>query len=146
MREFQRKHPEEFKEYAFIYPITLATHMALIADRISDVCHIAERLQRQFGGVPGISEFAEEIIKHEQMIRQRAIIEAQEMERLKGSSGAICQFEWSDGYTREVGLLVLRDGDVVKREVWFEEYVGGKAEEWLRRGVAQPNKGVSNKR
>jgi hypothetical protein len=122
VREFQRKHPEEYKRYAFIYPTTLAIHMALVADRISAVCEIAEKLQEEYGSVPGISEFAQDIIKQENLVRQTTIKWAREMERLMGKDGAICQYEWGYGVTKEVGLLVLRNGHVAKREVWFVEY------------------------
>lgn len=146
VREFKKKHPEEFKRYTFIYPITLATHMALVGDRIADVCGIAERLQEQFGSVPGIAEFAEDIIKQEKLLRQRTIQSARELERLKGDDGAICQFEWSDGFTKEVGLLVIRNGEIVKRDAWFIEYLREEGDEWQDRTVSEPNKSVPDKR
>lgn len=123
VREFQHRHPEEFRQYAFLNPITLATHMALAADRMSDVCGIAEKLQEKYGSVPGISEFAQDIIKEENAVRERTIKSAHEMERLMGNDGAICQFGWSDGVTKEVGLLVINNGQVVKRDVWFIDYL-----------------------
>jgi len=138
VREFQRKHPEEYKRYAFIYPTTLAIHMALVADRISAVCEIAEKLQEEYGSVPGISEFAQDIIKQENLVRQTRIKWAREMERLMGKDGAICQYEWSDGVIKEVGLLVLRNGHVVKREVWFVEYSREDSEQCSEGTASEP--------
>jgi len=146
VREFQQRHPEEFKRYAFIYPITLATHMALAADRMSVVCGIAERLQNEYGSVPGISEFVQDIIKQENVIREETIKSAHELERLMGNDGAICQFEWSDGFTKEVGLLVIRNGQVLKRDVWFIDYLREKPEELSSGTGSDPANGVPHKR
>ena len=146
VREFQQRHPEEFKRYAFIYPITLATHMALAADRMSDVCGIAEKLQEKYGSVPGISEFAQDIIKQENVIREKTIKSAHEMERLIGNNGAICQFEWSDGVTKEVGLLVIRNGQVLKRDVWFLDYLREESGESSSGTGSKLTNGVPHKR
>ena len=145
VREFQQRHPEEFKRYTFIYPITLATHMALAADRMSDVCAIADKLQKEYGSDPAISEFARNIIRQENVVREKAVRSAKELESLKGDDGAICQFEWSDGSTKEVGLLVIRKGRVLKRDVWFAEYLKEEPEE-LSSGVGLDSTVLSHDR
>ena len=45
-----------------------------------------------------------------------------DLEILSEGGGCVCQFKWDDGRSDEIGLLVLKNGAIVKREVWVTEY------------------------
>ncbi len=51
------------------------------------------------------------------------ITQFQELDSASKGGGIICQFEWSDGKTSEMGLLALKDGEVAKRCVWLVNYI-----------------------
>lgn len=55
--------------------------------------------------------------------RERIIEFFRSLEEASSSGGAVCQYEWSDGKTKETGFLVLKSGEIVKREPWITEYL-----------------------
>lgn len=144
VREFRLKNPEEFRRYTYLYPTTLPIYMGLVADRIIAVHGVIDDHEKRFQDVPGIQEFAQDIKRQESAVREKTIKWARELERLMGNDGAICQFEWSDGYTSQVGLLILRNGRIVWREVWFEEIVGERPREDSSGGRAQRSRSKQN--
>ena len=121
VREFQHKHPGEFKKYAYILPIKLDTYRALVGERQAAVSGVISGMKQKFGNVQGVNDYAEEVFREEGAERRSTIELYRKLEGLSENGGAICQFEWSDGKTKEIGLLVLKSGEIIERLPWLAD-------------------------
>jgi len=125
---FQRKHPLEFRQYAYLNPVSLDTYRAIWGERAGASSYILDEMQRRFGDTPGVMEFVKQMAQQEGKDRKRLVDSFRELQQLSASGGAVCQFEWSDGKTREIGLLVLKAGEVIRREPWVTDYLSEQPE------------------
>jgi hypothetical protein len=119
---FQKKHFAA-ENYSYIYPIRLDTYKMLLGDRYAVVDSLAAELKRTFAGDDRIVEYAERILKEQGEEQQNAVQYLRALEEASSGGGVICQFEWSNGVTREIGLLVIKGGDIIVRDVWLTEYL-----------------------
>lgn len=122
VRRFSKEHPREFKTYKYILPIHLATYDMLVGERLAAVQGIVDGMRSNSGHVPGVTNYAHVVMRREGEYRRKTIELHQKWEEMSQYGGAICQFEWSDGKTREIGILVLKSGEIVDRQPWFVEY------------------------
>ena len=84
-------------------------------------------MKREFAGVPGVKEFADKQESEEAKDRRNTLDKYKEFELLSGNNGAICQYEWEYKGINDFGLLVLKDGDIVKRDSWGVVYPSEEA-------------------
>lgn len=118
---FRQEHPHEFKQYIYIYPISLDTYYWSEGDKDSTVGSLIRELQR-FKNVPELEGFAKK--KHQEAVDdwRTTIGRYTHLEKCSADGGSICQFKWSDGTNTQIGLMVLKNGNVVTRDVWVSEY------------------------
>jgi hypothetical protein len=120
---FRRTNPTEAKQYAYLHEINLDAYSMLIGERLGSINGIVVGMKQRFGEVPGVNEYADRILRQQVEERQHVVQYFEELRQASAGGGAICQYEWSDGKTRETGLLVVKSGRVVKREPWLTEYL-----------------------
>ena len=120
--EFRRKHPKECERYAYLNPISLETYVIIWGERAGAYSYILEEAKRLFGETEGVKQFVESMAEREGKDRRLILEFFGDLESTSSGGGAVCQYEWSDGKTREVGFLVLKAGDVIKREPWITDY------------------------
>lgn len=121
--EFQRKHPEEFGKFAYLNPISLNTYRAVWGMKAGEASYLLDETERRFGNIDGVKEFVNRMAKREGDDRQRIVEFFRELEAASSGGGAVCQYEWSDSKTRETGFLVLKSGEIIKREPWVTDYL-----------------------
>jgi hypothetical protein len=121
--DFREKNPADFHKYTYLNPVNLNTYLGLSAfDHGFDSGQISS-MKKHYGSVPGLNEYADKLLKDEAAERKMWITQFQELDSASKGGGIICQFEWSDGKTSEMGLLALKDGEVAKRCVWLVNYI-----------------------
>ena len=121
--EFRQKHPKEFEKYAYLNPISLNTYRAIWGEKAGAASYILDETERRFGKTDGVKEFVKKMAEREGEDRRRIVELFHDLESASSGGGAVCQYEWSDGKTRETGFLVLKSGDVIKREPWVTDYL-----------------------
>jgi hypothetical protein len=126
--EFQRKHPAEFRKYTYLNPISLNTYKAVWGERAGATGYMLGEIHRRFGNVDGVKEFVKAMRQRESEDRQRILTFCRDLEEAGSNGGAVCQYEWSDGKSKETGFLVLKSGEVVKREPWLSDYLSQQRE------------------
>jgi hypothetical protein len=123
---FQQKHPAEFRKYVYLKPANLDTYSVLFGDRHGTIVRIGTELENKFGNVPGMNEYVNQFLHEEAKERQDTIKRYTDFQDKSANGGVICQFEWNDGKMKEIGLLALKDGEIVKREVWMGDFLTEK--------------------
>jgi hypothetical protein len=129
---FRRTNPTEAKQYAYLHEINLDAYSMLIGERLGSINGIVVGMKQRFGEVPGVNEYADRILRQQVEEKMHVAQYFDELRQVSAGGGAIFQYEWSDGKTRETGLLVVKSGKVVRREPWLTDYLsiqGTKAEE-----------------
>jgi hypothetical protein len=122
-RRFSRKEPSGLSQMRISQPVNLNTYRGLSGfDHGFDSGQISS-MKKHYGSVPGLNEYADKLSKDEAAERKMWITQFHELESASKGGGIICQFERSDGKTSEMGLLALKDGEVVKRCVWLVNYI-----------------------
>lgn len=128
LTEFRRKNPDEARLYKYVYPITLDTFRVMLGDKYASVADIALTLKERFGDTTTVKAYAENVLNRQAKERRQSIDHLRDLEGAASGGGFVCQFEWSDGKTREIGLLVIKSGTVIKREVWSVDYLSNEKE------------------
>lgn len=126
--EFQRKHSAEFEKYTYLNPVSLDTYKAIWGERAGAASYILGETVRRFGNEQDVKEFVKTMLQREAEDRQRILKFCRDLEEASSKGGAICQYEWSDGKTKETGFLVLKSGEVVRREPWITDYLSEQKE------------------
>ena len=121
--EFKRKHPEEFVKYAYLNPISFNTYKAVWGEKAGAVSYVLDETERRFGKTDGVKEFVKRMSEREGEDRRRILEFFRELETAGSGGGAVCQYEWSDGKTKETGFLVLKSGEVIRREPCVTDYL-----------------------
>jgi len=117
--EFQRKHPEEAKLFVRLYPVDLDLLREMLGHEALSVQDLADDFKREFANVPGVREFVEQKEREHQEASAGRFRAFNELEALASNGGLVCQYERNDGQESEVGLLVLNNGDIIKRDEWI---------------------------
>lgn len=126
--EFQRKHSAEFGKYTYLNPVSLDTYKVIWGERAGSASYILGETERRFGNEQGVKEFVKTMLQREAEDRQKILKFCRDLEEASSNGGVICQYEWSDGKTKETGFLVLKSGEVVKREPWVTDYLSEQKE------------------
>jgi hypothetical protein len=119
--QYRKKHPDEARRYSVLNPVNLVTY-AEVAGWAMGSTTFTRQLREKFGHVQGVNEFADQAVKNEFEAKQLFTTLFRGLEQAASGGGVVCQFEWSDGKTKETGLLAIRSGEVVKRERFLREY------------------------
>ena len=119
--QFREKHPSDAAKYVYIYPISTDTYVMIAAVQTGTILEIAHTLREKFPAVPEVVHYADDISKQEQAATQSRTTYFESF-RLAGlDGGTVCEFQSYDGKTTDLGLLVLKAGEIVKRDVWRSE-------------------------
>jgi len=121
--EFREKHPDDAKLFVHIYPVNLDLFREMLGGRALSIQTFAHGLEREFDKVQGVKEFAEQKEREDREDRNTQYKEYQELERLSENGGLVCEYEWNNKEVLEVGLLVLKNGEVIKRDEWTRKIV-----------------------
>lgn len=128
---FLKKNPEEAKRYKSIRvtAVDLAKTVAIFDD--VQLRGVATTIKNKFGNSPGATEYADLVLRVAERQQQSRFKLFEELEAAEAAGGVVCHYEWADGRTEQDGILVLRDGRVVKRLPWTtthrDEQVDGPA-------------------
>ncbi len=124
---YRRKHPAEAAKYVYIYPISTDTYTMIASVQSGTVLGIATTLRQKFSDVPQVVRYAETIVQEEAAATQNRNSYFDSLRVASLDGGVICEFESYDGKATEIGLMVLRAGEIVKRDVWRTEQGGPPA-------------------
>ena len=122
VNEFRDKNPTEYREFLYLNPINLDTYRCMLGLRLTVASDITREIKVKFGAIPGVVEYAENKLSQEAEECQTTLRQYSELEALCLPGGIICQFARTNGMTKEIGLLVLKEGRIVKRDVWVVDY------------------------
>jgi hypothetical protein len=126
VQQFQRKHPDDYRKFTYLNPISLDTYYAVSGLQAGSTNHILGEMEQRFSATNGVREFVSTMSRREAEDRQRLIDSFRNLESLSADGGAICQYKRDDGKTREIGFLVLKNGEIVAREPWITDYLPEK--------------------
>ena len=121
--EFQKKHPEDAKMFVHIYPVNLDLFREMVGGRALAIQRLAKDLKQEFGNIQGVKEFVEQKEHEDRESRNKEFSEFDELKRLSENGGLVCEYEWNNKEESEVGLLVLKNGDIIKRDEWIRKIV-----------------------
>jgi hypothetical protein len=124
--EFERKHPSEYKEFLYLNPVNLDTYRCMVGLQLAVASGFSREVKLRFGTIQGINEFAEKRMSQEAAECQITSRHYAELEALCLPRGAICQFAWMNDERKEIGLLVIKEGNIAKRDVWIVDYLKEK--------------------
>lgn len=119
--KFKRNHPDEYSKYLYLYPISLDTYYYLEGTKYGAVHRVLLEVKK-IEDAPKMNEYLQSKEKEVALEFQGANKQYKDLEILSEGGGCVCQFKWDDGRSDEIGLLVLKNGAIVKREVWVTEY------------------------
>ena len=123
--KFRRASPKEFNNYVYIYPVSLDTYYYLHGQQrgaITSLIRVAEIEERKYGTTPGLKEHLETWAKEAGTNQMFEVENYRDLEKSAADGGVICQFKWDDGKTCEMGMLVIKGGVVIKRDVWVTDF------------------------
>jgi hypothetical protein len=126
--DFRRKHPSEARAYTHIYPVGTDMYDMIFRVKSVTISGIGHSLKERFGDAATLADYADRILKQEAKAIQEWERLFAQLQAASTNGGFICEYGWSDGKTKETGLLVLKSGDVVKREPWLTDYVSEPSE------------------
>jgi hypothetical protein len=121
--QFRAKHPSDAKNYIYIHPTT--TEIAENWLTIHEAIFLSElrRLKRRFPDNVDVDQYADSMITQTRTMELRTFDWIKEFKAASSNGGVLCDYEWTDGKTQEDGVLVIRSGDIVKREPWVTIYL-----------------------
>jgi hypothetical protein len=120
---FQRKHPKEFAKYIYINPAVPDSYGSVVALNYGFFSGGVDGLEHHFADRPQDSAFVKRWVQTEGRFYQKQIDYFRGLSKEVSKGGAVCQYRWSDGKTEEFGFLVLKSGDVIRREPWITDYL-----------------------
>jgi hypothetical protein len=120
---FRRTNPTEAKQYVYLHEVNLDAYSMLIGERLASLNGVVMGMKQRFGEIPGVNEYADKIMRQQAEEKEHVLQYFEELRQASAGGGAICQYEWNGGKTRETGLLVVKSGRVVRREPWLTEYL-----------------------
>jgi hypothetical protein len=91
--EFQRKHPKEFKKYAYLNPVYLDTYRGVYGFSQGSASYSLGEINRRFGNNASLKEFIQKITKQDAETRQKIIESFDDLEKASSNGGVICQYE-----------------------------------------------------
>jgi hypothetical protein len=108
--------------YRQIYPIDYTVYEQLVGLRTITVIQNAEAFEQQFGkDCPGVIGLASTIIKNERILWGEIVKRGNELRTHESQGATLCWFEWTDGKRTEQGVVALKKGQILDREVWLSE-------------------------
>lgn len=119
--KFREKQPQEAKKYTYLEIASLKAARLITARGQRDAWNVAATVLAKFGDLPGVREYAEKVVENE---RKNVEMFEKDMDSLEGeraNGGSVCEYERTEGEMMEIGFLVLRNGEVVKRMPIYSE-------------------------
>jgi len=118
---FRRKHPAEAKEFSYILPVRTEMYGMIYQMKSVTITGIGASLKAKFGSNPDVRDYADKILDQETNAKGLWEGKLAEYRKVHVRGSAICEYEWTDGKRTETGLLILHDGEILKREPWLTE-------------------------
>lgn len=110
------------KNYVHVYPTDYSIYVRLTGLRTGAIAQFAKAFDERAGtNCPAVGELAARLITQEDQLWASIAKRANEVQALKDQGALICWFEWRDSNRTEKGVLALKDGRIIDREVWFTE-------------------------
>ena len=78
-------------------------------------------MERKYGTIPGLNESVETQLIQSSKDKLLEVEDYSELEKASAGGGIICQFKWEDKQVVEMGMLVLKNDSIVKRDVWVTD-------------------------
>lgn len=126
IEEFREQNPLEYKKFSYLNPISLDTYRAVVGDRFGATSYILSEVGRRFGTNADLKAFVVKMEKQEGEDRKKIIDFYRDLEQKSSGGGVVCQYEWSDNHTKEIGFLVIKSGVIVRREALVTDYIAKK--------------------
>lgn len=120
--EFKRRDPGAFRDYVYIYPISLDTYDYLEGQQRAALTDFALGVEKKYGTTNGLKEYLESEVYQISTNGFFDVVDYYHLEKLVKSGGTVCQFKWDNGQRVEMGLLVLKNGYIILRDVWMTNF------------------------
>jgi hypothetical protein len=118
---FRRTHPEESRQFTEMRPASLRAAMMLVVENNTDAASVAQSIKRKWGNVSGVSEYADNVILQETEKLDRIHRMVEDFERDTANGGVPFDYVRRDDSTEETGLLVLKDGNILRKTVFVSQ-------------------------
>jgi len=115
---FRRTHPVEARQYTDLRPASLRAAMMLVLENNTDAASVARSVKMKWGDVPELGKYADLVLRVETDKLQHLQAMVRDFERDSATGGMIVDYVWADEGKEETGLLVLKGGDVVRRQAF----------------------------
>ena len=120
---FRRNHPEIARHYLLLREANIDRYFDLWRIEAGIAQTTMQRLKEEFGHVEGVVTFADRVSAGEKEKIENLRKEILALKRAADGEGKLCEFEYSFNGEREWGVLVLRNGEIVKRVVWANDAI-----------------------
>jgi hypothetical protein len=127
LARFKKNHPVEAAAYTHLYPVNLENYKVLDQLRSDKAGDIIVVMKQKFSEVPEVGDYADRLLKTDDEMWKNAERNIAELGEAFAPGSALYEFEWTDGRRSETGLLVLKSGEIAKREVWTSQPVNAPA-------------------
>jgi hypothetical protein len=123
LARFKKNHPGEAAAYTHLYPVNLGNYKVLDQLRSDKAGDIIVVMKQKFSEVPEVGDYADRLLKTDDEMWKNVERNVAELGEACAPDRALYEFEWTDGRRVETGLLVLKSGQIAKREVWTSQDV-----------------------
>jgi hypothetical protein len=124
---FKKNHPAEAAAYTHLYAVNLKNYKVLDqlrSDKASDVVVV---MKQKFSDTPELGGYADNLLKTDDEMWKNVERNVAELGEACAPGSTLYEFEWTNGLRVETGLLVLKSGEIAKREVWTSQPVNAPA-------------------
>lgn len=120
---FMRTHPLEYYQYQYLNPINLDDFRCMLGLQLAEADSITRELKFRFGSTPGINEYCQLKIDQDSSNYYTMSRHFSDLEVMSKPNGVICQFSRTNAEVKEIGLLVIKEGNVITNDVWVTDYL-----------------------
>ncbi|HTI72016.1 MAG TPA: hypothetical protein VMF06_18725 [Candidatus Limnocylindria bacterium] len=115
---FRLEHPNEAKYYVNLYPASFDIYRRIQILNSAQIKSIATTLKSMGKDCPGAAKYGVKLLETQKQVDDSAAVYYRSFEEMTANAAYLFQFEWRKDDKLEVGFLALRDGEIVKREVF----------------------------
>lgn len=124
---FKKNHPGESAMYTHLYAVNLANYKVLDQLRSDKASDIVVVMKQKFSDTPELGGYADNLLKTDDEMWKNVERNVAELGEACAPGSTLYEFEWNNGLRVETGLLVLKSGEIAKREVWTSQPVNAPA-------------------
>lgn len=119
---FKNKHPGEFGNYVYLNPISGDSYAMGWNLAAGEFNATLKEIDQRCGTNAEMKTFVEKVLHEQAADTVNINRHFGDFKKAASDGGTICEYEWNDGKTRETGMLIIKSGEVIRRDPWITEY------------------------